>query len=122
MTTTKKITPSKQLSKAKKLTPFEQETIEVLKQINEYKLAAEANVVSIIYKEPELLRETNLILDEFHNNAWRVFFAIASDLIRLEKKNTLDLITFNLYLEKHKKLAEKVEEYGGYDAIESAKT
>ena len=118
--TTKKSTTTK-TTKTKKLTPFEQEQIEVLKQINEYKLAAEANVVSIIYKEPDLLRETNLTLEEFHNNAWRVFFTIANDLIIIEKKNTLDLITFNLYLEKHKKLAAKVEEYGGYDAIDSAK-
>ena len=120
MAATKKTTSAKQSTK--KLTPFEQETIEVLKQINEYKLAAEANVVSIIYKEPDLLRETNLTSDEFHNNAWRVFFTIANDLILIEKKNTLDLITFNLYLEKHQKLAAKVEEYGGYDAIESSKT
>ena len=120
-TTTRKST-TKSSTKTSKLTPFEQETIEVLKQINEYKLAAEANVVSIIYKEPDLLRETNLTLDEFHNNAWRVFFTIASDLILIEKKNTLDHITFNLYLEKHKKLAARVEEYGGYDAIESAMT
>lgn len=116
MATAKKSTTTK----TKKLSPFEQETIEVLKQINEYKLAAEANVVSIIYKEPDLLRETNLTLDEFSNNAWRVFFTIANDLITVEKKNTLDIITFNLYLEKHKKLAAKVEEYGGYDSIESA--
>ena len=121
-TTTRKSTSTKSSTKTKKLTPFEQETLEVLKQINEYKLAAEANVVSIIYKEPDLLRETNLTLEEFHNNAWRVFFTIASDLILIEKKKTLDLITFNFYLEKHKKLAAKVEEYGGYDAIESSKS
>ena len=119
MATTKK-SATKTSTKTNKLTPFEQETIEVLKQINEYKLAAEANVVSIIYKEPDLLRETNLTLDEFHNNAWRVFFTIASDLILVEKKNILDIVTFNLYLEKHKKLAAQAEGYGGYDAIESA--
>lgn len=119
-TTTKKNTTTKQSPKVKKLTPFEQETIEVLKRINEYKLTAEANVVSILYKEPELLRETNLVLDEFSNNVWRVFFTIASDLILIEKKNSLDQITVNLYLEKHKKLLAKVEEYGGYEMIESA--
>ena len=32
----------------KKLTPFEAETIEVAKQVVEYKLNAEANVVSIL--------------------------------------------------------------------------
>ena len=118
---TSKKSTSKSSTKANKLTPFEQETIEVLKLINEYKLAAEANVVSIIYKEPDLLRETNLTLEEFSNNSWRVFFTIANDLILIEKKNTLDIVTFNLYLEKHKKLANKAEEYGGYDAIESSK-
>ena len=93
---TKKNTTSPS-TKATKLTPFEQETIEILKQINEYKLAAEANVVSIIYKQPDLLRETNLTLEEFTNNAWRVFFTIANDLIVIEKKNTLDIITFHLW-------------------------
>ena len=122
MPSAKKSTNTKPTTKTKKLTPFEQETIEVLKQINEYKLAAEANVVSIIYKDPDLLRETNLTLEEFSNNVWRVFFTIASDLILVEKKNTLDIITVNLYLEKHKKLAAKVEEYGGYETIESATT
>lgn len=121
-TTTKNSTTDKPSTKTKKLTPFEQETIEVLKQINEYKLAAEANVVSIIYKEPDLLRETNLTLEEFNNNVWRVFFTIASDLIFIEKKNSLDAITVNLYLEKHKKLSAKVDEYGGYSTIESAMT
>lgn len=117
--TTKKTTATKA---KEKLTPFEQEQIEVLKKINEYKVTAEANVVSILYKDPDLLRETNLSLDEFSNNIWRVFFTIASDLILIEKKNTLDQITVNLYLEKHKKLLAKVDEYGGYSMIEAAMT
>ena len=121
-TTTKKATTTKSSTKTTKLTPFEQEQIEILKRINEYKVTAEANVVSILYKEPDLLRETNLVLDEFSNNVWRVFFNIASDLVLVEKKNSLDQITFNLYLEKHKKLSAKVEEYGGYEMIESAMT
>lgn len=105
-----------------KLTPFEQETIEIIKQINEYKLASEANVVSIIYKDPDLLRESNLKLEEFSNNCWRVFFTIANDIIMVEKKNTLDRTTVGFYLEKHKKLLAKYEEYGEYDIIESAMT
>ena len=121
-TATKKSTTTKSSTKATKLTPFEQEQIEVLKRINEYKVTAEANVVSILYKEPDLLRETNLVLEEFSNNVWRVFFTIASDLVLVEKKNSLDQITVNLYLEKHKKLLAKVEEYGGYAMIESAMT
>ena len=121
-TTTRKSTTTKSSTKTNKLTPFEQEQIEVLKRINEYKVTAEANVVSILYKEPDLLRETNLVLEEFSNNVWRVFFTIANDLVLVEKKNSLDQITVNLYLEKHKKLLAKVEEYGGYAMIESAMT
>ena len=120
--TTKRATTTKSSVKTTKITPFEQEQIEVLKRINEYKITAEANVVSILYKEPDLLRETNLVLEEFSNNVWRVFFTIASDLVLVEKKNSLDQITVNLYLEKHKKLLAKVEEYGGYEMIESAMT
>lgn len=107
---------------AKQATPFQKEQIEVLKQINQYKLAAEANVVSIIYKDPELLHEANLTIDDFFNNEWKVFFTIADDLIRKEMKNTLDIVTFNLYLEKHPKLERAVAEFGGYESIEQATT
>lgn len=106
-------------TKTQKITPFQQEQIEVLRAINEYKVASEMNVVSILYKEPDLLRETNLSMEEFSNNIWKVYFKIAYDLISVEKKNTLDVVTFNLYLDKHKKLAAKVDEYGGYETIES---
>lgn len=127
-TTTKKNNSTSNTTKATtkkkttKLTPFEQELLEVVKQINEYKLNAEANVVSIIYKEPDLLRESNLKLEEFHNNCWRVFFAIANDILTIEKKNTLDRTTVGFYLEKHKKLLAQYEEYGEYDTIEAAMT
>ena len=53
-TTTKKSTTTKTSTKTKKLTPFEQETIEVLKQINEYKLAIEDyNKFLSIYKNDD---------------------------------------------------------------------
>lgn len=107
-------------SSAKKLTPFQQECLDVLKQVNEYKLIAEANAVSIIYKRPELIKDTSLKLDDINNNAWRVYFNIANDIINVEKKNTLDEITINMYLEKHPKLKEKYEEYDGYSKIEAS--
>lgn len=106
--------------KNKKLTPFEQETIEVAKQVLEYKLAAEANVVAILYKKPDELFNTNLTLEDFHNNTWKVLFQIAHDIILIEKKNVLDDMTVGFYLEKHSKLKSKYEEYGGYDTIASA--
>lgn len=104
-----------------KLTPFEKQQAEAAKQILEYKLGAEASIVSMIYKNPDLLRETNLQLNDIHNNCWRVYFEIARDLIVNEKKVTLSEVDIGLYLEKHPKLADKYyNEYGGYQTIENA--
>ena len=107
-------------TKKTKLTAFEQENLEVIKQIGEYKLIAEANAVVTLYKNPDLIRETNLKLEDIHDNTWRVFFSIAYDLINIEKKKTLDEITVNMYLSKHSKLRQKYEEYGGYETIQNA--
>ena len=95
----KKIATTKSSTKGKKLSAFEQELIETIKQINEYKEACEANVVSILYKNPDSIFETNLDLDEFNNNIWRVYCTIANDIVKLEKKSSLDEITVGLYLE-----------------------
>ena len=104
-----------------KLSPFEKQQAEAAKQILEYKLGAEASIVSMIYKNPDLLRETNLQLNDIHNNCWRVYFEIARDLIINEKKVTLSEVDIGLYLEKHPKLADKYyNEYGGYQTIENA--
>ena len=104
-----------------KLSAFEKQQAEIAKQILEYKLGAEASIVSMIYKNPDLIRETNLSLNDFHHNCWRVFFEIAKDLIINEKKVTLSEVDIGLYLEKHPKLADKYyNEYGGYYTIKSA--
>ena len=107
--------------KNNKLSPFEKQQAEAAKQILEYKLGAEASIVSMIYKNPDLLRETNLELNDIHNNCWRVYFEIARDMIINEKKATLSEVDIGLYLEKHPKLAEKYyNEYGGFQTIENA--
>ena len=116
----KNIATTKSTTKGKKLSAFEQELIETIKQINEFKEACEANVVSILYKNPDSIFETNLDLDEFNNNIWRVYWTIANDIVKLEKKSSLDEITVGLYLEKHSKLRAKYEEYGGYETITNA--
>lgn len=105
----------------KNITPFEKQQAEAAKQILEYKLGAEASIVSMIYKNPDLLRESNLMLNDFHHNCWKVYFEIAKDLIINEKKVTLSEVDIGLYLEKHPKLADKYyNEYGGYQTIENA--
>ena len=106
--------------KNKKLTPFQEQTEKVLEKISEYRLACEANIVSIIYKNPERMYDTNLTTDSFEHNTWKVYWEIAHDIIIKEKKKTLDNMTVGLYLKKHPKLMKNYMEYGGYDTIVSA--
>lgn len=49
-----------------------------------------------------------------------MYWAIANDIVMVEKKNALDDITVGLYLEKHLKLKNKYDEYGGYETISNA--
>lgn len=103
-----------------KLTPFEKQQNEAAKQIIEYKLGAEASIVAMIYKNPDLLRETNLTINDFHTNCWKVYFEIARDLIINERKAVLSEIDVGLYLEKHPELSKVYYESGGYKTVEDA--
>ena len=105
----------------KKLTPYQEEVLKCAKEVKEYKVIAEANVVSILYKQPDLIFDYPLQLEDFTENTWRVYWQIANDIIVVEKKSVLDDITVGLYLEKHPKLKQKYEEYGGYETINKAK-
>lgn len=87
--------------------------------IKGYKKQAEANVVGCFYKEPELyFNHENLDLDDFTYNMWKVYFVIGQKLVKKEHKKDLDDVAIGLYLEKHPKLKEKYDEYGGYQTIE----
>ena len=103
----------------KKLTPFQQEQLDMATILLEYKQNCEANIVSILYKHPEEIFESNLKLNDFSNNIWKVYFQIAYDILILEKKRILDDVTINFYLEKHSKLKDKYDEYGGWRKIQS---
>ena len=61
-----------------------------------------------------------LKLEDFTENTWRVYWQIAFDIVIKERKSTLDEITVGLYLEKHSKLKQKYDEYGGFETIEKA--
>lgn len=89
------------------------------KKILEYKMACEANIVSILYKKPELFNECDLTITDFDINCWRVYFETGRRIIK-EGKKTLDDVTFGLYLEKHSKLQAAINEYGGYTMITDA--
>lgn len=105
----------------KKITPYQEEVLKCAKQIKDYKVIAEANIVSIIYKNPEKIFDYTMQLDDFSENIWRVYWQIANDIIVVEKKSVLDDMTVGLYLEKHLKLKKEYDNYGGYDTIEKAK-
>ncbi|WP_297419185.1 helicase [Clostridium sp.] len=97
---------------------IDKKELEAISKIKDYRLIVEANIVSILWKHPDLYYNyENLTIKNFIHNEWKVFFQIGYDIIIKEKKQTLDEITVNLYLEKHLKLKEKYEEYGGYSAI-----
>ena len=86
-----------------KLTPFQQEQIDVAKKIVEYKLSTEANVVSIIYKSPEILYGESLDLELFSNNIWKVYYSIATAIILQEKNRITSPIfsfLFSLFVPK----------------------
>lgn len=98
-----------------------QTEIEALNKVKDYKRIAESNIVSILWKNTDLFNTyDNLTIDHFLHNEWKVYFQIGSDLILKEGKEILDEITVWLYLEKHKKLQKKYEEYGGHDTITKA--
>ena len=90
--------------KSGELTPFQQELVDALKQVSEYKTICEANVVAAIYKQPDLIYDSNLKLELFHNNVWRVYFNIADQILNNEKKVILDDMTVGLYLENNRLL------------------
>lgn len=107
-------------SKAKDKSPFQQQCLEVLKDINEYRKGCEANVVSIMWKNPQLITECTLTLDDFLNNIWKVYWSILKEIVVDEGKTAIDDVVVGLHLEKHPALKEKYEEYGGYNLISDA--
>lgn len=105
-------------SKGKKLTAYQQELAKAIEKVKEFKLACEANITAILWKNSDLYFEyEDLKLEDFSNNIWRVYWQIGYDLVKIEKKSALDEVTVNLYLEKHDKLKAKFDEYGGYETI-----
>ena len=105
------------------ITDQDKETIETLKQIKVYKQACEANVVSILWKDPDLFYACdNLKLKDFTYNEWKVYWTIGKEIVTNEDKSSLDDITVGLYLNKHPKLKEQYDKYGGYDFINKAQT
>lgn len=94
---------------------------EAIAKVLEYKKIAETNIVSILWKNPEMFHMyDSLNTNSFSDNMCKVFFTIGYDIVKKESK-TLDEITIDMYLEKHEKLKEKYISFGGYDIMETTK-
>lgn len=104
------------------LSSWEIECTKIQKILDENSLASEANVCAILWKNPDYYNAyESLSLDDFQNNCWKVFFEIGRQIIRDEKKTTLDELTVSFYLTKHEKLKTRFDEYGGIETIKRAK-
>ena len=97
------------------LTPYQKAQAEASKKIIEYKKTAEAAVTSLIYKNSDKLTECDLTLDDFSNNIFKVYFAVATELAK-EKMDLTD-VNCGVYLSKHKRLESKWNEYGGFQTM-----
>ena len=109
---------SYQKSNKSKVSRTENE-LEAIELVQQFKEPAEANVVGSLYLNSELFIESKLTKDDFTFNHWRVYFIIASDLIKDNKSLTEDNIEF--YLNQHPQLAEQYKNSKGYETIERLK-
>ena len=92
---------------------------ECVKKISELREIAELNIVTSLWKSPQLyLTYDELTIDSFALNKSKVFYEIGKDITVKEGKQ-LDELTVDLYLEKHPKLAEKYIEYGSHDMFKA---
>lgn len=106
--------------KNNKLTPVEEQRRSIKNKILGYKLGDEAEVVTMMYSNPELLKESNLSEKDFHGDGWKVYFTILKGLILNEKKMSATDIDVGLYLKKHPKQKKEYDMYGGYGTINKA--
>ena len=92
---------------------------EFRKKLVEEKNVAESYVVMCIYKEPELMFDTKLSVDDIHNTTWKFFFSIAQKLVKVDKRKVLDDVTLGLFINTNNALKEMYEKLGGYQTIQN---
>ena len=91
----------------------------VVEEIGKYKDLVEGKIIGGFWKQPELLLDySDIKLEDFLYNKWRVYYQIIYDLYIVEQRQVIDEVVVGIYLEKHLKLKEKYEQYGGYDTVE----
>lgn len=86
------------------------------KMLAKTKNTAESYVVLSIYKNPELYFDSNLKAEDFHDQIWKFYFAVAVKAIEGEKK-VLDDIVIGLIVSENDVLQKMYDEYGGFQTI-----
>lgn len=109
------------MAEKNKTNPILEQRKKMARKILDDKNGDESRIIGLMYKNPDLLRESNLTLDDFHNNVWRVYFEILRALVIDEKKEVINDIEVGLYLNQHPKLKKEYYDNGGYDTIEELK-
>lgn len=77
---------------------------------------AESYVVLSIYKNIDLYSDNSLTTDDFSQQEWKFYFAIAEKAIKQEKK-ILDDIVIGLIVGENEQLQKMYDEYGGWSTI-----
>lgn len=91
---------------------------DIVNKLKEDKVGAEANVVGLLYKSPNLIYESeSLNSNDFHSDIWKNYFSIAKRVID-DGKSVLDEVTIGLFVNKFPKVKSFYENNGGYESIE----
>ncbi|MED3792485.1 ATPase domain-containing protein [Niallia alba] len=79
----------------------------------------EANIVGLLWKEPNLYYDYSDINNKmFRNNIWKYYFTIGSKIVK-RGVNDIDEVAAELYLKDHDKAKQSFESYGGFQTIEA---
>ena len=101
---------------------FQIQEEKIKKKVLGYKLRDEASVVSMMYRNPDLLKETNLTSEDFHTDCWKLYFKILVGMVINEKKNSATEIDIGFYLSKHPEQKKAYDKNGGYETLQEAKS
>lgn len=101
-------------------TAIEKHNDNIKKKVLRYKMTDEASVVSMMYQNTDLLKETNLTYDDFDTDCWKLYFKILTGMVINEEKINASQLDIGFYLNKHPEQKKKYDEFGGYETLEKA--
>lgn len=91
--------------------------MDIREKIVEIKKPIEANIVGIMYKNPDLFHEHKIELSSFHNIVWRLVYKIGFDMA-MKGIEVIDEVAMMMFLSDKDSVKSKLDEFGGWDLIE----